>query len=155
MFRQTRNTLVCLSMALVITGLFGSLVLAAENTSCYDLCIAHIDYRTNGDEVVVLLNKGREPIDLTGYTIRSEVGGQQFTFGVSDVSELNKHDPIVQPLDIVRVHVKDCLCIPDPRDFIWINKQGECYKKEVWNDKGDAARLYSANGDLLAEYSYP
>jgi len=137
-------------MALVITGLFGSLVLAPENATCYDLCIAHIDYRTNDDEVVVLLNRGREPIDLTGYVIRSDVGGQEFTFGVS---ALNPHDPVIQPLGIVRVHVKDW-SFPDPRDFIWINKQGEPYKGKVWNNHGDTARLYSPTGDPVDVYCY-
>ena len=150
MFRRTRNTLVCLLMALVVTGLFGSLVLVAENTTCYDLCIVYIDYGTNDDEVVVLLNRGREPINLTGYALWSD-GEQKFTFGVS---KLNKRDPIIQPLDIVRVHVKHCDSFEDPRDFIWTNKDGTCRKSNVWNDNGDIARLYSPTGDPVDVYCY-
>jgi len=138
-------------MALVITGFFAALVLASDDTTSYGLYIAYIDYRTNDDEVVVLLNRGREPIDLTGYTIRSDVGGQEFTFVFSG---LNKQERIIQPLDIVRVHIKHCDAFEDPRDFIWATKQGECYKKEVWNDNGDTARLYSPTDDLVDVYCY-
>jgi len=151
MFRWPRNTLACLFMTLVITGLFGSLVLAAENATCYDLCIAHIDYRTNDDEVVVLLNRGREPIDLTGFYIWSE-GEQKFTFNASGLNE--EQDPIIQPLDIVRVHVKHCGPFADPRDFIWINKDGTCRKSNVWNDGGDVGILYSPTDAPLDVYSY-
>ena len=150
MFRWTRNTLACLFMALVITGLFGSLGLAAENATCCDLCIAYIDYRTNDDEVVVLLNRGREPIDLTGYVLWSD-GGQQFTFGVPG---LNKQDPIIQPLDIVRVHVKHCDAFEDPRDFIWTNKDGTCRKSNVWNDEGDTGKLISPDEEVIDIYCY-
>lgn len=151
MFRRARKTLACLFVVLVITGFLGAMVLASDDTTSYVLYIAYIDYRTNDDEVVVLLNRGREPIDLTGYVIRSERGQQEFKFGVSS---LNPHNPVIQPLDIVRVHVKYCGPFADPKDFIWINEQGECYKGNVWNDKGDVAILYSPTGDPVDVYSY-
>jgi len=115
-----------------------------------NLSIAYIDFENNTDEVVILLNIGREEIDLTGYALSSD-GGQSFTF---HKTVLNCQTPSVKPYDVVRVHSVNCSTFDDPRDYHWSNKDGSCRRACVWNDKGDTARLYDKDSKLLDEYHY-
>ncbi|MDN4523102.1 lamin tail domain-containing protein [Fictibacillus fluitans] len=90
-------------------------------------------------EYVQIQNFGIAPVDMTGWTIRSTRGGQVFTFPAGY---------ILQPGATVYV-TSGALAIDDPPTYLkWTTAN-------VWNNNGDAAVLYNAQGQLISEFTAP
>ena len=93
--------------------------------------IVSIQYR-GPNEYVLIKNVGDVPVNLRGWKLYSE-GGQWYTFP----------EVILQPGETVSVHSGPSASGP----LVWT-------KRYVWNDRGDKASLYDANGRLVDEYRY-
>lgn len=132
---------------MLVSLAFGCLVTAKSG-----LQILYISYNTNQDEVVVIFNASPYSVDLIGYTLWSQ-GDQQFVFGETT---LNPQPPVIAAFDVIRVHAKMCDVPQTARDFRWATKAGLCYRSNVWNDKGDQAKLYAqGNDNPISVYTYP
>lgn len=91
--------------------------------------------RNNGqnEEYIEILNKGPLSVDLSDWKINAGNEGQDMKFGKGTV---------IHPNSMLRVYT---------------DKAGELSfnsKQSVWNNKGDRAFLYDANGQLICSWSY-
>ena len=95
------------------------------------------DGATLNDEYVDFKNVHGESVDLTGWTVEDEAG---YTYQFPDGFSLADGDT-------VRVHTGDGT--DSSTDLYW--GRGSA----VWNNSGDTAYLYDANGELVQKYTYP
>lgn len=110
----------------------------AELLANHQIVINDVNFdgsRNNGqnEEYIEILNKGPLLLDLTGWKINAGNEGQDMTFGKGTV---------IQPNAVLRVYT---------------DKAGELSfnsKQSVWNNKGDKAFLYDAEGTLISSWSY-
>ena len=146
------------NVAVIVTAL--ALVLCAAMVGLANegggLSILCISEDAQGREVVVIFNNSPVRIDLTGYILKSGGDGedsQQFEFRNC---QINLNPPSIAPFDIVRVRSGGCGTTTDARDFFWITSDGSCRVGEVWNNKGDVARLFHPDDleEPVAIYSY-
>lgn len=90
-----------------------------------------------GDEYVQITNVGEGPGDISGFRINAEDKGLDFVFPTGIVLEKEQS---------VRVYTNK------------INEStgGFTYasETEIWNNKGDVARLFNAANELVDEYGY-
>lgn len=84
-------------------------------------------------ELAIIKNISDEAIDLTDYSLLSVVGDQEFVFP----------EIILKPGETVTVTSGKNARDDPPRYLLWT-------KKSIWNDKGDPAELYDADGELVA-----
>lgn len=93
------------------------------------------DWHNLNDEYVVITNKGGAAVNLGGWSLRDEAG-HVYTFP----------DFTLQPSQSVTVHTG---CGTDTAtDLYW------CSWTPVWNNDGDTAYLYDADGNLVDSYSW-
>lgn len=87
---------------------------------------------SGSDEYVVIKNEGNTPVSLSGWRLFSR-GGQQYFFP----------DITLQPGQVIEIH-------SGPQasgQYVWT-------KGYVWNNNGDEAILYDAQGNVVDKYTY-
>ena len=102
-----------------------------EEAKTYDVRIVYIQYKGK-DEYIVIKNFGCAPVNLAGWRIYSK-GGQWYTFPTV----------ILQAGESIAVHSGPGAS----GSLIWT-------RKYVWNNKGDEAILYDAEGNVVDVYGY-
>ena len=103
----------------------------SEEAKTYDVRIVYIQYKGK-DEYIVIKNFGCAPVNLAGWRIYSK-GGQRYTFPTV----------ILQAGESIAVHSGPGAS----GELIWT-------RKYVWNNKGDEAILYDAEGNVVDVYGY-
>jgi len=98
---------------------------------------------TGEDESVRISNTGGIPVDLTDWTLVSAVGGEVFSFANADA--LSDGD-VLAPYHSIYVHTGPDTTLGD------LGTQWR--RSRVWNDAGDEARLYNAEGRLVDAWPY-
>ncbi|MEA3239937.1 MAG: lamin tail domain-containing protein [Candidatus Bipolaricaulota bacterium] len=131
-------------------GLWGECDSYAES----NLMIAAIK-QWSDDEVVYILNRGQQPIDLAaGWILTDASGSDRNTLDLSD--HLIESCPL-PPGGIMRLHSgsiatgkgdEHTACGQQTIDFYWTGYR-------IWNQDKDEARLYSPDGELIDVYAYP
>lgn len=118
------------------------------------LQIAFIECKDNADEVVIIVNGSKQPIDLFGYKITNS-RGQPFVF---ERRGLNEGCCTINAYDVIRIHSGklNANLFEDPRDLHWLNEDGRPRVDEVWNDNADMATLCNRDGErkILDTYEY-
>ncbi|WDE04390.1 lamin tail domain-containing protein [Thalassomonas viridans] len=98
------------------------------------MVIKGIDFEgKQGGEYIELTNKGPQILDLAGWRINAGSDGQDMIFP------------------------ENTLCYPGKSLRIYTDKAGELSfdsKQAVWNNRGDAAFLFDASGDLVSSWRY-
>lgn len=107
------------------------------------------------DEVVYLLNRGDEPIDVaSGWILRDSSDSKRNTL---DLSDHLFGECLLPPGGILRIHSGSIAtgrggehtpCNQPTIDFYWTGHR-------IWDQDKDEARLYSPDGDLIDTYTYP
>ncbi len=103
----------------------------SEEAKAYDVRIVYIQYKGK-DEYIVIKNFGKSPVNLTGWRIYSR-GGQWYTFP----------EITLDSGESVSVHSGPGAS----GSLIWT-------KEYVWNNNGDEAVLYDAEGNVVDVYEY-
>ncbi|WP_461862693.1 lamin tail domain-containing protein [Thermococcus sp.] len=102
--------------------------------------ISYVDYDPPGDDVegeyVVIENEGLSDVDLTGWQLRDEAN-HAYTFPTGFILKAGAS---------VRVHTGEGT--DTDTDLYWGRKQA------VWNNNGDTAYLYNAEGKLVDKCSW-
>jgi len=93
--------------------------------------------RTESDEYVTITNQESKNVDLSGWRISAGDARQDFSFPKGTV---------LSPGKSFRVYTNEVH--PETGGFKFGNKQA------IWNNKGDVGRLYNAQGQLVASFSY-
>ncbi len=131
-------------------GLWGQCDSYAESL----LIIAAIK-QWSDDEIVYILNRGQQPIDLAAGWILTDASG-------SERNSLNLGEHIMgscllPPGGIMRIHSgsiatgkgdEHTACGQQTSDFYWTGRR-------IWNQDKDEARLYAPDGALIDVYTYP
>jgi hypothetical protein len=89
-------------------------------------------------EQLTVENRGIVQQDLTGWEIRSLIGGQTFVFPEGTTVDMGAS---------IRVHSGHSAYSSRPTDLFW-------KKRYIWKNSGDIAQLYNAEGDLIHEYRF-
>ena len=119
-----------------------------------DLIIAVVT-QWSDDEIVYLLNRGEQPIDLAQTWILKDRSN-------SDRNVLNLSDHLIgecllPPGGVLHIHSgsvatgrggEHTACNNQAIDFYWTGYR-------IWDQDKDEARLYSPDGDLVNTYAYP
>lgn len=104
----------------------------APSTSSGSVKITHIDLQ---GEVVTLKNSGSSAVDLTGWTLVSEIGNQVFHFPSGTV---------IQPGGTLEIHsATDAQ--EGPNKLIW-------GKANIWNNSGDPGHLVDNQSKTVSSY---
>lgn len=90
-------------------------------------------------EFVMISNRSSATVDLTGWTLVSTIGDQRFTF------------PSGYTLDAW----SDVFILSGLNNFYVTNPHFYWTTENMWNNNGDTAQLYNANGVLINEISLP
>ncbi len=112
-------------------------------TATGTVAIAHIAYkgkvkRTQSDEYVEIVNKGTETADISGWKVSSGLSKKQsFTFPAGTKLEAGKS---------FRVYTNEVH--PETGGFSLGSGSG------IWNDKGDEAKLFDAQGNQVSTLAY-
>jgi len=119
-----------------------------------DLIIAAL-VQWSDDEVVYILNRGKQAIDLAaGWTLTDASGSDRNSLDLGEHLIGSCHLP---PGGIIRVHSRSIStersdehtpCKEQTIDFYWTGRR-------IWNQNKDEARLYSPDGELIDTYTYP
>ncbi|MDQ2808273.1 MAG: lamin tail domain-containing protein [Chloroflexota bacterium] len=91
---------------------------------------------SESDEYVELHNLTNSPVNLDGWVLRDVYGGQEFTW----------HGVTLQPGKRIRVYTNEHHAESGGFSF----GSGSA----IWNNKGDAAELQDANGNVVATFAY-
>lgn len=94
--------------------------------------ITGIDLRR---EIVTIRNTGDVTVDLSGWSLVSEEGGQQFVFEAGVTLLPGQTIQVVSGPDAT----------PGPGKLVWT-------KKNIWNNDGDPGALYDDEGKLVSRY---
>ncbi|WDE10853.1 lamin tail domain-containing protein [Thalassomonas haliotis] len=98
------------------------------------MAIKGVDFAgKEGGEYIELINNGPLILDLAGWRINAGSDGQDMTFP------------------------ENTLCYPGKSLRIYTNKAGELSfnsRQAVWNNRGDAAFLFDASGELVSSWRY-
>jgi hypothetical protein len=94
-----------------------------------DVRISELQYQGT-DEWLELVNQGTAEQDMTGWVIHSVVGDQWFAFEAGYT---------LAPRATVQVHSGPDAAADPPADLLWETKH-------TWNNEGDKAVLYDAEG---------
>jgi len=107
------------------------------------------------DEIVYIVNRGDDPIDLAaGWKLRDASGSER---NVLDFSDYLIDECLLSPGGLLKVHSgsvakggggKDIACNELEMDFYWTGYN-------IWNQDKDEAYLYDPDGSLAYHYSYP
>jgi endonuclease YncB( thermonuclease family) len=107
------------------------------------------------DEIVYLLNRGEEPIDVaSGWILTDSSDSKRNTL---DLSDHLFGKCLLPPGGILRIHSGSIAtgkgdehtpCGEQTIDFYWTGRR-------IWNQDKDEARLYSPDGELIDVYAYP
>jgi endonuclease YncB( thermonuclease family) len=92
------------------------------------------EFRSEGDEYVVIRNAGSAAVNLQGWRINAGDAGQDFVFP----------SYVLQAGAEVRVYTNRDIAGSFSFD----------YGRAIWNNDGDCGRLYDAQGALVDEYCY-
>ena len=131
-------------------GLWGQ----CDNYAEANLIIAVVT-QWSDDEIVYLLNRGEQPIDLAQAWILKD--GSDSDRNVLDLSDHLIGECLLPSGGILRIHSGSIAtgrggehtpCGDSPIDFYWTGHR-------IWDQDKDEARLYSPNGDLVNTYAYP
>jgi hypothetical protein len=112
-------------------------------TATGTVAIADISYkgkvkRTQSDEYVEIVNKGTESVDISGWKISSGLSKRQaFTFPAKTTLEAGKS---------CRVYTNEVHT--ETGGFTFGSSSG------IWNDKGDEAKLFDAQGNQVSTLAY-
>ncbi|MEM9456620.1 MAG: lamin tail domain-containing protein [Myxococcota bacterium] len=96
-----------------------------------------LEKRTEGDEYVALRNVGTVSADLSGWRVYADDRGQDFTFPQGTTLAADQ---------TVRVYTN----YDDPQTGGFSYGIG----RAIWNNKGDTAHLYDADGALVDTFAY-
>jgi hypothetical protein len=88
------------------------------------------------DEYVEIANAGSQPVNMDGWVLQDIYGGQQFTW----------HGYTLQGNSKIRVYTNEVHA--DSGGFSFGSKSA------IWANKGDAAQLLDASGNVVSTYSY-
>jgi len=138
---KKKMALVVLSSLLLVFA-FSSFALSAEEPEG-KLSIVEI-IRTGEHETVLILNRTREKIDLCGYVLKEEKGGEVFDFGKEADCKT-----IIPPLSIIRIHsgTGSSSYYASWQDLPWT-------QEEIWGDTEDKATLLNPHGEVISTFSY-
>ncbi len=107
------------------------------------------------DEVVYVLNRGEQPIDLAqGWILKDGSGSDRNALDLSDhlIGEC-----LLPPGGVLRIHSgsvatgrggEHSRCDQQTIDFYWTGHR-------IWDQGKDEARLYAPDGTLIDTYTYP
>jgi hypothetical protein len=125
-----------------------------ENSGEPDAIIAAIK-QWSEDEIVYIVNRGKEPINLAaGWRLKDASGSERGTLDFSDY--LTGECPL-PPGGLLRVHSGSIAtgrggehtpCGEPEIDFYWTGHH-------IWDQDGDKAWLYRPDGSLAYYYYYP
>jgi len=131
-------------------GLWGE----CDSYSDSDLIIAALK-QWSDDEIVYIINRGSEPVDLaSGWTLTDSSGSDRNTL---DLGEHIVGSCLLPPGGIMRIHSgsiatgrsdEHTACGEQMIDFYWTGRR-------IWNQDKDEARLYAPDGALVDVYTYP
>ena len=119
-----------------------------------DLMIAAIK-QWSDDEVVYVLNRGQQPIDLAAaWILKDSSESERNTLDLSDhlIGEC-----LLPPGGVLRIHSgsvatgrggEHTACNSQAIDFYWTGYR-------IWDQDKDEARLYTPDGTLIDTYTYP
>jgi len=119
-----------------------------------DLMIAAVT-QWSDDEVVYVLNRGEQPIDLAqGWILKDGSGSDRNALDLSDhlIGEC-----LLPPGGVLRIHSgsvatgrggEHSRCDQQTIDFYWTGHR-------IWDQGKDEARLYAPDGTLIDTYTYP
>ncbi len=88
------------------------------------------------DEFVEIANKEAQPVNMDGWVLHDIYGGQEFTW----------HGYTLQGQARIRVYTNDKH--PDSGGFSFSSNNA------IWTNKGDAAELLDASGNVVSAFSY-
>lgn len=86
-------------------------------------------------EIVVITNYSQVPVDLEGWKLLSQVGGQEFTFPAL----------VLEPGESVTIASGPGAEDDPPRKLKWTGRY-------IWNNDGDPAILQDAQGNVVSQY---
>lgn len=102
------------------------------DTSSNGVIITNIDLKA---EIVTIKNNSSSTVDLTGWSLLSETGGQTFSFPAGTTISAGETIQILSGSDAVA----------GSGQLLWGNSN-------IWNNKGDPGKLYDATGNLVSQY---
>lgn len=86
-------------------------------------------------EIVTIKNVSSSTVDLTGWTLVSETGGQTFSFPAGTTISAGETIQILSGSDAVA----------GSGQLLW-------GRSNIWNNKGDPGKLYDASGNLVSQH---
>lgn len=120
-----------------------------------DFIIAAVKYWSNL-EIVFLINRGDAPVNLgAGWVLKDETESERNTLVFR---EITGSSCIVPPAGIVKIYSGHEVPENQRRTFTPCNKDEiNIYwtGNKIWGNRGDVARLFDQNGELVHRYVYP
>lgn len=92
--------------------------------------------RNEPDEFVEIINRGREPVDITDWELQDTTGNTEYKW----------ESYVLEPGATIRVYTNETHSESGGASF--------GAGRPLWNNSGDVAELYDADGQLVSRYAY-